>query len=108
MKNQYNYTAGANLFKGNFNIYQAKNGSIILLMNTKITILSKSQINDLSIDCYSLTDFDVDLFNKYYDTAYILSDNEIEDHFPYARSLTDYGAQIGAKWARDQYKIRVK
>ena len=105
---EYTYIAGDNIFKGVFNIYQAKHGGIILLMNTKVTVLSISQINDLSIDCYSLLDFNIDTFKKYYNKAFKLTDIEIEEKFSYARSLTDYGAQIGAKWAREQYETRIK
>ena len=54
------------IHKGFFSIYQAKNGAIYLCMGNKFTVLSLSQIKELSIDCYNLTDFDSDDFNKYY------------------------------------------
>lgn len=52
--------------KGAFNIYQARNGAIMLVMGSSTTPLTMSQINDLSLDVYSLMDFDMDDFQKYY------------------------------------------
>lgn len=51
-----------------------------------------------------------DLYNRFikameqYAQQRMPTEEEIEKQFPYARSLTDYGAQIGAKWAIEQIK----
>ena len=63
---KFEYESGATKFKGAFNIYQARNGAIMLLMGTKISALTYSQINDLNINCYELADFNDDAFQKYY------------------------------------------
>ena len=52
--------------KGAFNIYQARNGSIILLMGNSPTTLILKQIEDLGISCYDLQDFNQDDFHQYY------------------------------------------
>lgn len=62
----YEFQSGETKFKGNFNIYQAKKGAIILLMGTSCIQLSYSQVNNLPINLYSLDDFDHDLFLKFY------------------------------------------
>ena len=53
-------------FKGAFNIYQAKSGAIMLLMGAKHTALTYSQINDLNINCYELSEFNHDDYEHYY------------------------------------------
>ena len=63
---KFEYESGGTKFKGAFNIYQARNGAIILLMGTKVSALTYSQINDLGINCYELADFNHDDFSKYY------------------------------------------
>ena len=63
---KFEYQSGNSKFKGYFNIYQARNGAIMLLMGSKVTALSYSQINELDIDCYNLEDFSHDAFVKYY------------------------------------------
>jgi hypothetical protein len=63
---KFEYELGDTKFKGAFNIYQARNGAIMLLMGTKVSALTYSQINDLNINCYELTDFNHDDFSKYY------------------------------------------
>lgn len=62
----YKFYSGNMSFKGAFNIYQAKNGSIVLVLGTSHTNLSEKQIKDLSIDVYSLKDFEYDDYIKFY------------------------------------------
>jgi len=64
--NKYCYKTNEGFMSGYFNIYQAKNGCIYLQLNNCVTKLSSKQIQNLKIDCYSLEDFDIDLFNKFY------------------------------------------
>lgn len=70
MKNRYTYEVTGGSVSGDFNIYQAKNGSIQLLMGNKNIELSEEQVNKLSIDVYSLytmgCDFDYDLYKNFY------------------------------------------
>ena len=49
-----------------FNIYQAKKGTIYILLADKYTELTLNQVNELDIDVFTLTDFDYDLFKKAY------------------------------------------
>ena len=63
---KFEYQSGDTKFKGAFDIYQARSGAIILLMGSKFTALSYSQISELDIDCYNLKDFNHDDFVKYY------------------------------------------
>ena len=65
---KYIYESGDIKFKGVFNIYQAKNGAIMLLMGTNYTALTYKQIDDLNINCYQLIDFNHNDFVKYYTT----------------------------------------
>ena len=62
----YQYTHGNVTFKGSFNIFQTKNGAVMLVMGNNAAILTYDQISALNIDCYLLNDFDYDLFEKYY------------------------------------------
>lgn len=64
--NQYSMEINNGSIKGYFNIYQAKNGKMNLLMGNNYTELSLKQINDLGLDIYSLVDFDYDDFKKAY------------------------------------------
>lgn len=63
---KFEYQSGDTKFKGAFNIYQARSGAIMLLMGSKASVLSYSQIIELDIDCYSLEDFNHDDFVDYY------------------------------------------
>ena len=63
---KFEYQSGNTKFKGDFNIYQARSGAIMLLMGSKFTELSYSQINELDIDLYSLEDYNHDDFVNYY------------------------------------------
>ena len=67
-KNTFNRIIVGGSVSGSFNIYQAKNGTIQLLMSDKNIGLTLDQINELSLDLYELVDFDVDLFQKAYKT----------------------------------------
>ena len=63
---KFEYQSGSTKFKGAFDIYQARSGAIMLLMGSKASELSYSQISDLDIDCYNLEDFNHDDFINYY------------------------------------------
>ena len=63
---KFEYQSGDTKFKGDFNIYQARSGAIMLLMGSKVSALSYSQINELDIDCYELEDFNHNDFVNYY------------------------------------------
>ena len=67
MDGKFTYYAKEIKYTGVFNIYQAKNGAIMLVMANRAIILNKTQIDDLGIDCYSLNDFDIDNYNDFYD-----------------------------------------
>lgn len=62
----YKYLSNGTTRKGSFNIYQAKNGAIYILIGNNAVPFTLDQINKLYIDCYSLEDFDIDKFNQYY------------------------------------------
>lgn len=63
---KFEYQSGDTKIKGDFKIYQARSGAIMLLMGSKVCALSYSQISELDIDCYNLEDFNQDDFVKYY------------------------------------------
>ena len=63
---KFEYKSGDTKFKGAVNIYQARSGAIMLLMGSKVSALSYSQISELDIDCYNLEDFNHNDFVKYY------------------------------------------
>ena len=63
---KFEYQSGDTKFKGAFDIYQARSGAIMLLMGSKVSALSYSQISELDIDCYNLEDFNRDDFVNYY------------------------------------------
>lgn len=55
--------------KGDFSIYQARNGKIYLLMGNRAVPLTKQQINNLCLDIFSLIDFSYDDYiNAYTET----------------------------------------
>lgn len=66
MTGNFKFTHGDTTFKGHFNIYQAKNGAIMLLMGNKSIALTLGQVKELAIPCYNLEDFDHDDYNEYY------------------------------------------
>lgn len=61
---RYNNISGT--VSGYFDIYQGVDGFIYLVMGDVSTMLLKNQINELGIDLYSLSDFDVDDYNNAY------------------------------------------
>jgi len=64
---KYNYKgANSEIVRGAFNVYQACDGSIILLMGNSFTRLTEKQVQDLKIDCYGLKDFCHESFLTYY------------------------------------------
>lgn len=66
-QNIYSYKTTEGISHGFFNIYQARNGKIFLMMGNVYTELSYKQINELSIDLYRLIDFDLDDLIAAYD-----------------------------------------
>ena len=64
--NKFTYDVKGGSVSGTFNIYQARNGAIMLLMGSKVSVLSYSQINELDINCYELIDFNHYDFVSYY------------------------------------------
>lgn len=66
MPNSYQYSISSGTKKGHFNVFQARDGSIHILMGRSSTELTKMQIDELSIDINSLIDFDQDNYSKYY------------------------------------------
>jgi len=63
----FSYQVGNSTYKGEFNIYQAKYGGIMLSMGKKAVCLTQQQVNDLSIDCYELAEFDIDAYKNFYE-----------------------------------------
>nr|WP_032072487.1 hypothetical protein [Clostridium botulinum]BAP25747.1 hypothetical protein [Clostridium botulinum] len=63
---RFSYEVVDGKVKGAFNVYQATNGKIYLLMGTGYTALAEQQIKDLGIDVYVLIDFDYELYKKAY------------------------------------------
>lgn len=60
-----NTTSGKS--EGAFNIYQARNGGIVLLLGDAITFLTIANLHDLRIDVSELNDFGQEDFRNYYD-----------------------------------------
>ena len=58
--------------------FQARSGHIRLGHGNVSTMLTREQINELHIDCYSLSDFDHDDFVKAYSTPNIAGASESE------------------------------
>lgn len=63
----FTYTTREGKCKGQFGIYQARNGAIYMLMGNKHTALTLGQINELFLDVYQLKDFSLDDYNTHYD-----------------------------------------
>ena len=72
--NKYCYEIRDGKVKGYFKIYQAKNGSIQLMMGNCNTTLSAQQILDLNISIFGLIDYDHNKFLEFYK----LGDNDEE------------------------------
>lgn len=64
--NKYIYKVREGTVSGCFNIYQTRNGFIMLLMGNSCTQLTEKQVKELSIDVYDLIDFDHDDYLKAY------------------------------------------
>ncbi len=64
--NNFIYDVQGGTVRGYFKIYQAKNGSIQLIMGNRNITLAGSQVDRLKIDLYDLEDFDQDIYLKYY------------------------------------------
>ena len=64
--NDFVYVTSTGTTCGYFSIYQARNGGIFIMMGTAITELNEKQVNDLSIDVYSLVDFSYEEYKKHY------------------------------------------
>lgn len=73
--NKYCYEIKAGKCKGYFKVYQAKNGSIQLMMNNYNTTLSAQQILDLNINTLDLIDYNHDKFLEFYK----LGDSNVKD-----------------------------
>ncbi|APH17016.1 hypothetical protein NPD5_3870 [Clostridium sporogenes] len=64
--NKFSYEVANGSVKGDFNIYQATNGKVYMLMGKGYTVLEEQQIKDLGIDVYELIEFDYELYKKAY------------------------------------------
>jgi len=64
--NKFGYMTASGFVHGVFNIYQARNGKIILVMGNGLTQLTEQQVKDLYIDVYDLQDFDYEDYKKAY------------------------------------------
>jgi hypothetical protein len=64
---KFSYQVGDTTYKGDFNIYQARHGGIMLLMGKTAICLTQQQVNDLAIDCYGLAEFDIDAYKSFYE-----------------------------------------
>ena len=64
--NKYCYEIKDGKCKGYFKIYQAKNGSIQLMLGNCNTTLSAQKILDLNIYTFDLIDYDHDRFLEFY------------------------------------------
>lgn len=66
MNNKFCYEIKNGKCSGYFNIYQAKNGSIQLVMGNCCTTLTSQQVLDLNLDLFSLMDYNHDKYIKFY------------------------------------------
>lgn len=67
-KGKFTYVGshGRLVVSGYFNIYQARNGRICIVMGSSFTALTKQQVDELKIDVYTLADFDYDAYLQAY------------------------------------------
>ncbi|WP_316835042.1 hypothetical protein [Pedobacter nutrimenti] len=65
-KNHFTYETSAGSKSGFFDIYQSRNGSIMLQLGYAFTRLSYKQIERLRLDVYILKDFDHDAYVQCY------------------------------------------
>jgi len=73
--NKYCYEIKDGKRKGYFNIYQAVNGSIQLMMGNRNITLTAQQILDFNIYTFDLIDYDHDKFLEFYK----LGDSNVKD-----------------------------
>lgn len=66
MNNKFCYEIKNGKCSGYFNIYQAKNGSIQLVMGNCCTTLTSQQVLDLNLDVFPLIDYDHDKYIEFY------------------------------------------
>lgn len=66
MNNKFCYEIKNGKCSGHFNIYQAKNGSIQLVMGNCYTTLTSQQVLALNLDLFSLIDYDHDKYIEFY------------------------------------------
>jgi hypothetical protein len=101
---KFSYQSGDTTFKGDFNIYQARHGGIMLLMGNTAVCLTQEQVNNLAIDCYSLAEFDFNSYKSFYENerqALNISavKNQVCDHPSYERIKLEGGEeQCGVCW----------
>lgn len=77
--NKYCYEIIGGKCKGYFKIYQAKNGSIQLMMGNCTTTLSLQQVLDLNIYTFDLIDYNHKNFLEFYLDFYKAGDSNVED-----------------------------
>ena len=63
---KYQYTIGKTTYKGDFSIYQAIHGGIVMAMANRFITLSHFQVTSLSINYLEIEDFNHSDFLKYY------------------------------------------
>lgn len=83
MKKQNHYTYNDNTSKGTnegaFNIYQARNGGIALVLGDGLTFLTIQNLQDLKIDVTELKDFDTAEFRQYYKITHTFNPPNYQD-----------------------------
>ena len=62
----YEYETATGKARGDFKIYQGRNGAIYLLMGNRQTALTLQQIEDLSLDVYQLINYSHNDYLSYY------------------------------------------
>ena len=68
-KNEFKLELENGWLKGNFNIYQGRNGKIYLMLGNSLTVLTLQQIESLGIPVYELKDFDHNSFVNAYELS---------------------------------------
>ncbi len=75
--NYYSYKLSENSrVCGFFNVYQARNGSIQMMMGKSNVALPLEVINGLNINVVELQDFDMDAYEIYYKLVVYRAENE--------------------------------
>ena len=78
VNNKFFYLTKKGRVKGFFNIYQAKNGGIYLMVGNQCTLLSKEQIEELNIELYSIEEFHYKCFKDFYEEETMKS-NKVDE-----------------------------